>query len=51
MYPFPVHHTYDGYAMPDLDSPDTTAWPKLANVRGLSVVLQPGQLLFIPAYW
>ena len=51
MYPFPVHHTYDGYAMPSLDSPDTAAWPKLANVRGLTVTLEPGQLLFIPACW
>ena len=51
MYPFAWHHTYDGYAMPDLDSPDREAWPKLGTVRGLSLVLQPGQLLFIPAYW
>ena len=51
MYPFAWHHTYDGYAMPDLDSPDQEAWPELGRVRGLSIVLQPGQLLFIPAYW
>lgn len=42
---------YNGCAMPILDCPDTAAWPKLAHVRGLTVPLDPGTLLFLPAYW
>ncbi len=51
MYAFPLHHPYDGYAMPDLDRPDTEAWPLLRRVRGRAAVLQPGDALFVPAYW
>lgn len=51
MYPFPMHHPYDGYAMPDLDTPDLDAWPLLQNVRGQVTILRPGDLLFIPAFW
>ncbi|BDA49058.1 probable hypoxia-inducible factor 1-alpha inhibitor [Coccomyxa sp. Obi] len=51
MYAFPLHHPYDGYAMPDLDRPDTAAWPLLRRVRGHAAVLQPGDGIFVPAYW
>ena len=51
LYTFPVHHPYDRYAMPDLDTPDLAAWPKLGDVRGRSILLQPGDLLFVPAHW
>jgi hypothetical protein len=51
MYTFPMHHTYDRYAMPDLDSPDLEAWPLLKEVHGQVTILQPGDVLFIPAYW
>lgn len=51
MYAFPLHHPYDGYAMPDLDRPDTAAWPLLRRARGHAAVLQPGDALFVPAYW
>ena len=51
MYAFPVHHPYDRYAMPDLDRPDTAAWPLLRRARGRAAVLQPGDALFVPAYW
>lgn len=51
MYAFPIHHPYDGYAMPDLDHPDTGAWPLLRRVQGLTAVLHPGDAIFVPAYW
>lgn len=51
MYPFPLHHPYDGYAMPDLDRPDAEAWPLLWQVRGQATILQPGEALFVPSYW
>ena len=51
MYPFPVAHPYDRYAMPDLERPDTTAWPALEGVRGRVALLRPGDVLFVPAFW
>lgn len=37
--------------MPDLDRPDTAAWPLLKRVQGQNTILQPGDALFVPAYW
>lgn len=51
MYTFPLHHPYDGYAMPDLDRPGTAAWPLLKRIQGQNTILQPGDALFVPAYW
>ena len=51
MYPFPVAHPYDSYAMPDLERPDTAAWPALEGVRGCVALLRPGDVLFVPAFW
>lgn len=51
MYPFPLHHTYDRYSMVDLESPDLGLWPKSSGVRGVSCILQPGDVLFVPQYW
>jgi hypoxia-inducible factor 1-alpha inhibitor (HIF hydroxylase) len=51
MYAFPAAHTYDRYAQPDLDAPDLAAWPRLGDTRGQSIVLRPGDALFVPAYW
>ena len=51
MYPFPVAHPYDRYAMPDLERPNAAAWPALAGARGSVALLRPGDLLFVPAFW
>ncbi|KAK9832042.1 hypothetical protein WJX81_001230 [Elliptochloris bilobata] len=51
LYPFPVAHPYDGYAMPDLERPDAVAWPALTGVRGCVALLRPGDVLFVPAFW
>lgn len=51
MYPFPVAHPYDRYAMPDLERPDATAWPALTGARGCVALLHPGDVLFVPAFW
>lgn len=46
-----MHHTYDRYSMVDLEAPDLGLWPKAPGLRGLSVILQPGDVLFVPQYW
>ena len=32
LYPFPVHHMYDTYAMIDIERPDDDLWPKCRQV-------------------
>ena len=51
LYPYPSHHTYDRYSMADLEAPDAGLWPKLGGVRGVTAILEPGDVLFVPAYW
>ena len=52
LYPYPVHHPLDTRAQVDLSRPDLSTFPQLATVRGArEVVLEPGQTLFLPAYW
>ncbi|KAL0039566.1 hypothetical protein WJX77_002084 [Trebouxia sp. C0004] len=51
MYPYPVHHPYDGYTMVDLEHPDLAQWPKTASVKGLCCILKPGDVVYLPAYW
>lgn len=51
LYPYPLHHTYDRYSMVDLEAPDAGLWPKFSGVRGVTAILSPGDVLFVPAYW
>ena len=51
LYPYPIHHTYDRYSMVDLEATDLGLWPQAAGLRGLTAVLEPGDVLFVPAYW
>ena len=46
-----VHHPYDRYSMVDLEAPDLGLWPKSTRPSGVVALLQPGDLLFVPAYW
>ncbi|HEX6884036.1 MAG TPA: cupin-like domain-containing protein [Planctomycetota bacterium] len=45
--PFRVPHA----AEVDLDRPDFDRHPELARARGLETVLQPGDILYWPAFW
>ena len=51
LYPFPVHHPYDGHSMVDWERPDMAAWPLCRGVRGRACLLKPGDLLFVPSCW
>jgi hypothetical protein len=51
MYPYPVAHPYDGYSMVDFDDVDYGQTPAFNAVRGVSYILEPGDLLFIPRGW
>lgn len=51
LYPFPVHHPYDGYAMPDVRHLDRKAWPSRsgAPLACHQALLTNGRVLFVPA--
>lgn len=51
LYPFPVHHGYDGYSMVDFEKLNLRMWPLSSKVTGLKAVLHPGDVLFVPNYW
>ena len=51
LYPYPTHHTYDTYSMVDLEAPDAGLWPKFGRVRGVTAILAPGDVLYVPAFW
>lgn len=51
LYPFAVHHAYDGYSMVDFEQPDwKKRWPLADTVRGRVATLRPGYALRLPAY-
>ncbi|KAL1530629.1 hypothetical protein AB1Y20_001529 [Prymnesium parvum] len=51
LYPFPVHHPHDRSAQVDLSSNNQADFPKFERARGSTVTLNPGDVLFLPAYW
>ncbi len=55
LYAYPVFHALDRRAQVDLPRRDAAEhrkrYPRLADARGVEVVVHPGQLLFLPAYW
>ena len=51
VYPYPVGHIRDNFAMADPASPDVSRFPALAHARGLEGILGPGDVLFLPRYY
>ena len=49
--PYPLAHPYDRQAMADLERPDWGRWPGLSALRGDVVIVEPGEVLFVPAFW
>lgn len=48
LYPFPVSHPYDEYAMVDLEHPELQAFPKLGALRGAVATVRENEAIFIP---
>ncbi|XP_064614715.1 hypoxia-inducible factor 1-alpha inhibitor-like [Liolophura sinensis] len=51
LYPYPVHHPHDRQSQVDFDNPDFEKFPKFRNVKAVSALLGPGDVLYIPMYW
>lgn len=51
LYPYPIGHSCDRQSMIDFDNIDLTRFPNFPKARPVQVVLQPGEVLYIPSYW
>lgn len=51
LYLHPKVHVRYRQSQADLLRPDLVRFPLLAGLEGIEVVLQPGDLLFLPAFW
>lgn len=46
-----MHHPNDRQSQVDLSCPDASRFPRFDDAQGFEVILQPGELLYIPQYW
>lgn len=51
MYPYPIAHPYDKFSMVDLDDVNDGQFPNFSGVRGMTCILEPGDILYIPSGW
>lgn len=51
MYPYPVAHPYDTYAMASIETVDRDMWPGTHNVSLHRAIVGPGEILYVPAFW
>ena len=52
VYPYPIGHPMDNFAMIDCEAPDCNQFPGLNRARALEAILNPGQTLWLPRfYW
>ena len=51
MYTFPLGHPCDRQCMVNIKNPNLERCPRFAKAKGLRAVLQPGDMLYIPAMW
>jgi len=51
MYPYPSTHPYDKFSMVDLDDLNDGQFPNFSGVRGMTCILKPGDILYIPSGW
>ena len=50
LYPFPVGHPRDNFAMVDPITPDLCKFPALGSAIAHEAMIEPGEVLFIPRY-
>ena len=51
LYPYPVHHPYDGQSQVDFRQPNHSKFPLFKEARANEAVIGPGDILYIPMYW
>lgn len=52
IYPFPANSTtYHFSQVPNIDKPDLRQFPKCEQAKSYEIILEAGEMLFIPAFW
>jgi len=51
VYPFPIEARFSHISEVDAEKPDPARHPRFAGVPRSEVVLEPGDLLFLPPFW
>ena len=51
LYPFPAYSKIARLSQIDIDRPDFKKFPKFQKAKFSECVLEPGEMLFIPAFW
>lgn len=51
MYPSKAYNTYQTCGIKDVENVDLDKFPAFKNARPIEVILEPGDLLLIPAFW
>ena len=51
LYPYPLESPASHVSFIDLEQPDLEEYPKFCQTRALAGVIEPGELLYLPAYW
>lgn len=50
-YLLPLGHPSGRHTQVDWSDPDLEKWPEFRHMRGHEVLLTPGEVLFVPAWW
>jgi jumonji domain-containing protein 7 len=51
LYPYPLEASASHLSFIDPEQPDFEKYRKFRQARGLAGVIEPGELLYLPAYW
>ena len=51
LYPFPAHSKIPHMSQLNIDQPDIDKFPKFQKAKYMECLLEPGEMLFIPAFW
>lgn len=51
MYPYPWHSSIPNFGRVDAEAPDLRRHPAFEGVCGIRVVLEPGDVLYLPSLW
>eukprot|EP01114_Cavostelium_apophysatum_P022287 TRINITY_DN8011_c0_g1_i1.p1 TRINITY_DN8011_c0_g1~~TRINITY_DN8011_c0_g1_i1.p1 ORF type:complete len:442 (+),score=113.57 TRINITY_DN8011_c0_g1_i1:191-1516(+) len=51
LYPFPFMHPSHAQSQVVIDEPDLEAFPQLKQAKGLEVIMNPGDVLYLPPLW
>ena len=51
LYPFPAHSKILNMSQLNIDKPELDKFPKFQKAKYTECVLEPGEMLFLPAFW